>query len=43
VGPLAIAAIVDATGGFATPSYIIAGMAALSIVLPLTTSKPSHS
>jgi len=43
VGPLAIAAIVDATGGFATPSYIIAVMAALSIVLPLTTRKPSQS
>lgn len=43
VGPLAIAAIVDATGGFATPAYIIAVMAALSIVLPLTTRKPSHS
>jgi len=43
VGPLAIAAIVDATGGFATPSYIIAVMAALSIALPLTTHKPSHS
>jgi OFA family oxalate/formate antiporter-like MFS transporter len=43
VGPLAIAAIVDATGGFATPSYIIAGMAALSIVLPVSTRKPSNS
>jgi OFA family oxalate/formate antiporter-like MFS transporter len=43
VGPLAIATIVDATGGFATPSYIIAVMAALSIALPLTTQKPSHS
>lgn len=43
VGPLAIAAIVDATDGFATPSYIIAVMAALSIVLPLTTRTPSHS
>lgn len=43
VGPLAIAAIVDATGGFATPSYIIAGMAALSIALPLTTRRPSRA
>jgi OFA family oxalate/formate antiporter-like MFS transporter len=43
VGPLAIAAIVDRTGGFATPSYIIAAMAALAIVLPLTTTPPSHS
>jgi OFA family oxalate/formate antiporter-like MFS transporter len=37
VGPLATAAIVDATGGFTTPAYLIAGIAALSIVLPLTT------
>ncbi|MDH3207203.1 MAG: OFA family MFS transporter [Gemmatimonadota bacterium] len=40
VGPLAIAAIVDATGGFSTPFYIIAGLAAVSIALPLTTRKP---
>jgi OFA family oxalate/formate antiporter-like MFS transporter len=40
VGPLAIAAIVDATGGFGTPSYLIAGMALLAIALPLTTRKP---
>lgn len=36
VGPLAIAAIVDATGGFSTPFYLIAGLAAVSIALPLT-------
>jgi OFA family oxalate/formate antiporter-like MFS transporter len=40
VGPLAIAAIVDATGGFSTPFYLIAGMAAASIVLPVTTHRP---
>jgi hypothetical protein len=40
VGPLAIAAIVDATGGFSTPVYLIAGMAAASIVLPVTTHRP---
>jgi OFA family oxalate/formate antiporter-like MFS transporter len=40
VGPLAIAALVDATGGFAVPFRIIAVMAGLSILLPLTTNKP---
>jgi OFA family oxalate/formate antiporter-like MFS transporter len=40
VGPLAIAAIVDRTGGFSTPFYLIAGLAAVSVVLPLTTRKP---
>jgi OFA family oxalate/formate antiporter-like MFS transporter len=40
VGPLAIAAIVDATGGFSTPFYLIAGLAAVAIVVPLTTRKP---
>ena len=37
VGPLATAAIVDATGGFTIPAYLIAGLAAASIVLPATT------
>jgi OFA family oxalate/formate antiporter-like MFS transporter len=40
VGPLAIAALVDRTGGFAVPFRIIAGLAAVSILLPLTTKKP---
>lgn len=40
VGPLAIAAIVDSTGGFTTPFYLIAGLAAVSILVPVTTRKP---
>jgi OFA family oxalate/formate antiporter-like MFS transporter len=40
IGPLAIAALVDRTGGFAVPFRIIAAMAAVSILLPLTTKKP---
>jgi OFA family oxalate/formate antiporter-like MFS transporter len=40
VGPLAIATIVDSTGGFSTPFYLIAGLAAVSVALPLTTRKP---
>jgi OFA family oxalate/formate antiporter-like MFS transporter len=43
VGPLAIAAIVDATGGFSTPFYLIAGMAAFSLALPVTTRQPAES
>jgi len=42
VGPLAIAAIADATGGFTVPFYIIAGMTAVSVLLPLTTRKPAE-
>ena len=40
VGPLAIAAIVDSTGGFSTPFYLIAGLAAVSILVPVTTRPP---
>ena len=40
VGPLVIAAIADATGGFTIPFYIIAAMVLGSAVLPLTTKKP---
>jgi OFA family oxalate/formate antiporter-like MFS transporter len=40
VGPLAIAAIVDSTGGFSTPFYLIAGLVAVSILVPVTTRKP---
>jgi OFA family oxalate/formate antiporter-like MFS transporter len=43
VGPLAIAAIVDATGGFSAPFYLIAGMAAFSLALPVTTRQPAES
>jgi OFA family oxalate/formate antiporter-like MFS transporter len=43
IGPLAIAALVDATGGFAVPFRIIAAMAALSILLPVTTRKPGQT
>jgi MFS transporter, OFA family, oxalate/formate antiporter len=37
VGPLATAAIVDATGGFTVPAYLIAGLVTASILLPATT------
>ena len=42
VGPLVIAAIADATGGFTIPFYIIAAMVLGSTVLPLTTRKPAE-
>ena len=42
VGPLVIAAIADATGGFTIPFYIIAAMVLGSAVLPLTTRKPAE-
>jgi len=42
VGPLVIAAIADATGGFTIPFYIIAAMVLGSSVLPLTTKKPAE-
>ncbi len=42
VGPLAMAALVDATGGFALPLRIIAVVTALSLVLPTTTKKPAE-
>ena len=42
LGPLAIAALVDATGGFTTSFYIIAGMALVSIALPATTRRPDE-
>ncbi|MGE0157970.1 MAG: OFA family MFS transporter [Gemmatimonadales bacterium] len=41
VGPLAIAALVDATGGFTVPFFIIAALTAVSVLLPLTTRKPT--
>jgi MFS transporter, OFA family, oxalate/formate antiporter len=41
VGPLAIAALVDTTGGFSTPAYLIAAMTVLAIVVPLTTRRPT--
>ncbi len=43
VGPLVIAAIADATGGFAIPFYIIAAMVLVSSVLPLGTKPPARS
>jgi MFS transporter, OFA family, oxalate/formate antiporter len=42
VGPLGIAALADATGGFTTPFYIISGMALVSALLPATTTKPTE-
>ncbi len=40
VGPLVIAAIADATGGFAVPFYIIAAMVLGAALLPATTKAP---
>jgi OFA family oxalate/formate antiporter-like MFS transporter len=40
VGPLAIAALVDSTGGFVVPFRLIAALALVSIAIPLTTKKP---
>jgi MFS transporter, OFA family, oxalate/formate antiporter len=42
VGPLAIAAIADATDGFDVPFYLIAAMLVVSLVLPATTRKPAE-
>lgn len=42
VGPLAIAGIVDSTGGFSTPFYLIAGLAVASVLLPVTTGRPGE-
>jgi hypothetical protein len=41
VGPFAIAALTDATGGFATSFYLIAIGVLLSALLPATLRKPS--
>lgn len=40
VGPLVVAAIADATGGFAVPFYIIAAMVLGAALLPATTKAP---
>ena len=42
-GPFLVAALADATGGFTIPFYIIAGMLLGSLLLPMTTRKPSDS
>ena len=42
IGPLAIAALADASGGFTLPFYLIAVMALVSMLLPLTTRKPAE-
>jgi OFA family oxalate/formate antiporter-like MFS transporter len=40
IGPLAIAWLAERTGGFEVPFWLIAGMSAAAIVLPLVTHKP---
>jgi MFS transporter, OFA family, oxalate/formate antiporter len=42
VGPLAIAAISDASGGFTLPFLLIAAMCLVAMVLPATTRKPAE-
>lgn len=42
VGPLATAAIADATDGYTVPFLLIAGLVLVSILLPTTTRKPAE-
>lgn len=41
IGPLAIAWLAERTGGFQLPFWLIAGMSAAAIVLPLVTHEPA--
>jgi OFA family oxalate/formate antiporter-like MFS transporter len=43
VGPLVIAAIADATGGFTIPFYLIAGVALASTLLPILIRRPHET
>ena len=42
LGPFAIAALTDATGGFAVPFYLISGIMLISMFIPASLRKPEE-